>query len=238
MKKNKFVYISLCLLAATIIMVSCVRGKGDVVSKTFDVESFSGIVNNIVGDVHITQSPTQSVEIVAQPNIIKNISLEVTDGILTIGFIKKNVHHYEPININISIPTLSSLDLRGSGNMNTINTFGSCGTVSINISGSGNIDASLNSNAKTYSTISGSGNITLTGNSPNQDITIIGSGNVHAFPFDTYHSVVSISGSGSCELTADSTLNVTISGSGNVYYKGHPAVNSTITGSGTIHDSN
>ena len=237
MKKKKFLYISLCLLAAAIIIVSCVRGKGDVVSKTFDVESFSGIANNIDADIHITQAPTQSVEIVAQQNIIKNISLEVTDGILKIKF-KKNAGHYDPININISIPTLSSLSLNGSGNMNTTNTFGSCGTVSITLSGSGNINASLNSNAKTYSTISGSGNITLTGNSPNQDITISGSGNVHAFPFKTYNSVVNISGSGDCELTADSTLNVTIRGSGNVYYKGHPVISSTITGSGTIHDSN
>jgi hypothetical protein len=237
MKKIKFLYIILCLLAVTIIMVSCLRGKGVVVSKTFDVESFSGIANTIDADIHIAQALAQSIEIVAQHNIINNISLEVTDGILTIKF-KKEASYYDPININISIPTLSSLSLNSSGNMNTKNTFGSCRTVSINLSGSGNIDVSLNSNAKTYSTINGSGNITLTGNSPNQDITINGSGNVHASSFDTYHSMVNIDGSGSCELTADSTLNVRISGSGNVNYKGHPVINSTITGSGTIHDSN
>ena len=237
MKTIRFLYISLCLFAATIIMVSCVRGKGDVVSKTFDVESFSGIANNIDADIHITQAPIQSVEIVAQQNIIKNISLEVTDGILTIKF-KKKASHYDPININISIPKLSSLAISGSGNMNTINTFDSCGTVSMDISGSGNIDAYLNSNSNTYTKISGSGNITLTGNSPDQDITITGSGYIHAFTFHTDNSVVKISGSGTCELKADSTLNVTISGSGDIYYKGHPIITSNITGSGTIHDAN
>jgi hypothetical protein len=237
MKKIQFLYIIFCLMAVIIIMVSCLRGKGVVVSKTFDVKSFSGITNNIDADIHITQALTQSIEIVAQQNIINNISLEVTNGILTINFKKKAIH-YDTININISIPTLSWLSLDGSGNMNTINTFDSCRTVSINLDGSGKIDASFNSNVKTYLTINGSGNITITGNSFNQDITIRGSGNVHAFSFDTYHSVVNISGSGSCELTADSTLNVKFSGSGNVNYKGHPVINSTITGSGTIHNSN
>jgi hypothetical protein len=237
MKKMKFLYISICPVIVAFFMVSCLKGRGDVESKTFDIESFSGITNNIDADIHITQSPTQSVEILAQPNITKNISLEVTDGILKIKF-KKNVRHYKPININISIPKLSSININGSGNINTTNTFDSCGVVSLDISGSGNIDAYINANSKTYSKISGSGNITLNGNSPDQDITISGSGNIHAYTFHTEYSTVKISGSGTCELTADSTLNVTISGSGNTYYKGHPVITSDISGSGTIHDSN
>lgn len=240
MKKLKLLYINFCLLtAAALLLFSCsIRGKGDLISKTFEIVPFNGIVNNIEADIHITQAPTQTVEIVAQSNIINNISLEVTDGIMTIDFIKKNTHHFYPININISIPELSSLNLNSSGNIFTTNTFDSCGTVKINISGSGNIDAYFNANTKTYTTISGSGNLNLTGNSPDHDITIEGSGNVHTFPFYTYHTVVNIAGSGNCELTADSTLNVTISGSGNVNYKGHPVIHSTITGSGTINNSN
>lgn len=239
MKKIKFLYICLCIIVVASLLVSCkkINGRGDITNKSFTIANFTSIDNNIDANIHITKSVTQSVEIVAQSNIIDNISLEVTGGNLKITF-KKPAKNYDPININISMPNLSSLILSGSGNINTTNTFDSCGTVSIKISGSGNIDASFNSNTKTYSIISGSGNITLTGNSPSQDITISGSGNVHAFPFETYHSVVNLSGSGSCELSADSTLNVIISGSGNVNYKGHPVVNSTITGSGTIHNSN
>ena len=218
-------------------MDSCLCGKGDVVSQTFEVESFSGICNSIDADIHITKSPVQSVEIVAQPNITKNISLEVTDGILNIKF-KKKANHYEDININISMPELRSLAICGTGNINTTNAFDSCGTVLIDISGSGNINASFNSNSNTYTKISGSGNISLTGDSPYHDMTIEGEGNIYSFGFHTDHSVARIIGSGSCELTADSTLNVLISGSGNIYYKGHPVITSSITGEGAIHDSN
>jgi len=239
MKNLHLLCISLCLLTAASVLVSCgMRGKGDVVSETVVLSPFTGITNSIEADISITQAPVQSVEIIAQENITENISLEVADGVWTIEFIKKNVAKHKPININISIPELSSLNISGSGDMSTTNTFDSCGTVSLNISGSGNIDASFNSVSKTYSSISGSGNITLSGNSPDHDITISGSGDVHAFPFHTYHSVVSIPGSGNCELTAESTLNVNISGSGNVYYKGNPVITQTITGSGGVYNSN
>lgn len=239
MKKVTFVLTAFCLLVAVSLLSSCgINGKGEVVSKSFEVAPFTGVTNGIAADIHLTQAATQSVEVVAQQNIINNLSLEVEDGILNIEFIKKNVRHYEPININITLPVLSSLNISGSGNMNLTNTFDSCSSVSLNISGSGNIDAGFNASAKTYSTISGSGDINLSGFSPAHDITISGSGSIHAFPFHTYSTSVNISGSGSCELWADSTLSVVISGSGNVYYKGYPAISTTISGSGNVSNSN
>ena len=238
MKKLKFLSFPLCMLAAVALLTSCkVNGKGDLIDGTFELAPFTGIVNNISADVHITQAATQYVDVVAQKNIIENMKLEVTDGKLNIGF-EKDAYSFEPININISIPELSSLTINGSGNMNTTNTFDSCGTVLLTISGSGNIRAWLNASTKTYSTISGSGNISLNGFSPAHDISISGSGDIKAFPFHTYHTVVDIAGSGDCELWADSTLGVNISGSGNVYYKGYPVINSTITGSGSVNNAN
>lgn len=239
MKKLNLLCTSLFLLTAASVMISCgMRGKGDVVSETVALATFSGITNNIDADIRITQAQVQSVEIVAQENITENISLEVADGVWTIDFVKENVAKHKPININISIPDLSSLNISGSGDMSTTNTFDSCGIVSLNISGSGNIYASFNSITKTYSSISGSGNITLSGNSPDHDITLSGSGNVYSFPFHTYHTIVSIPGSGNCELSAESTLYINISGSGNVYYKGNPVITQTITGSGGVYNVN
>jgi hypothetical protein len=239
MKTLKLTFLMLQAVVITgLIFSSCVRGKGSVVTQTVQIDPFSGIDNRISADVYIKQASVQSVEISAQQNIIDHIKLTVNDGIWSIKFDKNNVGHFEPINIYISIPTLSSLDVSGSGNVYMENTFDSCGRVDMNVSGSGNIDAYLNSASKVYASISGSGNINLNGSSPDQDISISGSGNVHAFPFHTQQTVVSISGSGMCEVTADSTLNVSISGSGDVYYKSHPGITSNISGSGGIHDAN
>jgi hypothetical protein len=103
MKKLKILLLPICLLIEAAILTSCkVNGKGDVTSGTFELAPFTGIVNNISADVHITQAATQKVEVVAQQNIIDNMKLEVTDGTLNIGF-KKDAYSFEPININISI---------------------------------------------------------------------------------------------------------------------------------------
>jgi hypothetical protein len=222
----------------SLLFLSCVRGKGDVVTQTVQIDPFTGIDNRISADIYVKHAAVQSVDISAQQNIINHIKLSVNDGIWAIKFDKNNVTHFEPIVIHISIPKLSSLDVSGSGNIYMENNFDSCGIIKLNVSGSGNIDAYLNSFSKTYTTISGSGNINLNGSSPDHDINVSGSGNVHAFPFHTLRSVVSISGSGLCEVTADSTLNVSISGSGDVYYKGHPDITTNISGSGNIHNSN
>ncbi len=238
MKTTKLLSISLCLMLASSLFVSCkIKGKGDVETKTFQVEAFTSIENSIDADVYITCAPLQSLAIEAQPNVIDNITLEVSSGVLNIDE-KKPLGKHEPIRINISVPEISRLTLSGSGNMVTTNTFESSGNFSTVISGSGNINAKFNTYASVISAISGSGDIILSGVAPQQDITISGSGNVHAFDMLTHLTSVTISGSGTCEVTADSVLNVNISGSGDVYFKGYPTLNSSISGSGTIHNAN
>jgi hypothetical protein len=238
MKRSKLLSISLALVITATILVSCeMTGEGEVMNMTFGTEPFTGIVNTISANIHLTRAPDRSVEIIAQQNIIDNILLEVKEEILTISF-RENARHYDPININISMPDLSSYYLSGSGSMDMTNAFDSCKTVRMEISGSGSINANLTSSSIIYSVISGSGNISYRGSSPAHDIRINGSGDMRAFQFNTNQSVVNISGSGFCEVTAENALNVMISGSGNVYYKGHPVINSSITGSGKIYNSN
>lgn len=237
MKKLNVVYISLCLIATMSMMGSCLKGKGDVVSQPFFVESFTGVENNTDADITLTQAPTYAIEIVAQKNIIDNIDLSVKGGILIIKF-KKKATHYEPIQININMPTLSHLYLNGSGDISTSSTFNDCETVVADVSGSGDLFASINVTGRTYSTISGSGNLTLSGSSPYHEMTISGSGDIYSFPFSTTNAVVNSSGSGNCRLSAMSTLYVISSGSGDVYYREHPVITLEMSGSGQLYDAN
>ena len=236
MKKPTIPFVYLCFFSAIVILSGC--GKNDLITKSFETSTFSGITNNISADVHITCAATQSIEISAQENIMDNITLNVSGGMLTIDLLNNFSPITKPIDVYISIPQFSDYCLNGSGNMEMLNSFDSCGAVSLQINGSGNINADFSSNSVTTTMVNGSGNVDLKGFSPNQIITIDGSGDVNAFPFHTLNTVVNILGSGNCEVTADSTLNVNISGSGNVYYKGFPAINTNISGSGNILNSN
>ena len=67
MKRSKLLSISLALVITATILVSCeMTGEGEVINTTFDTEPFTGIVNTISADIHLTRAPDRSVEIVAQ----------------------------------------------------------------------------------------------------------------------------------------------------------------------------
>jgi hypothetical protein len=211
--------------------------KGNIESKMFNVETFNGIANNIDANVHITKSDKQSVKIVSKPNITKNILLEVVDGILIIKF-DEEIRHKTPIDIDISIPKLTSIAIIGSGDINTTNVFDSCDVFSVNVIGSGDVEAKLSSKSTTYVNIIGSGDVVLIGNCPNQEIVIDGSGDVNNFDFNTDYSSATINGSGTIKLTANKTVKAVINGSGDLYYKGSPIVEKIINGSGEIEKNN
>ena len=236
MKKTIPLAIYLFLLVGTFLFSAC--KQDDLITRSFSTDPFVSITNNISADIHITHDSTQSIEIKAQERIMNFIKLDVNNGMLTIGMKNNPPFNTKPIDIYISIPAISSYILNGSGNMDMVNSFDNCGDVSLQVNGSGNIDAKFNSNTNTSTVINGSGDIDLNGFSPNHSILIDGSGNVNAFPFHTYNTSVNIIGSGNCQVTADSALNVTISGSGNIYYKGNPIINTNISGSGNVINSN
>lgn len=227
-----------CLIFTATALASCgIRGEGEVVSRTFDLETINGIISEVHADIQVTQDSLQKIEISAQENILDNLGLDVFEGMLTIDN-KKAMFNYEPITVKISMRELRQLSIHGSGSILTTNTFDSCGSVALSISGSGSIKAGLREASTVTVNISGSGEIYLNGNARDQEIKVSGSGDIHAYAFRTQTTAVKISGSGDCEIQADSSLNVSVSGSGDVYFKGRPLVSSDISGSGAVHNAN
>jgi len=210
----------------------------ETITKSFQTDSFQSITNNTFANVHLTQSSSQTIEITAPANILKNIRLEVEDNTLTIDNRRLFDYSIGKVDIYINIPKLQTFKIEGSGNMEMKNLFDSCSNINLQINGSGNINASLHSNSETSISINGSGNISINGYTNSEKIKISGSGNVNAFNFNSKTSNTSISGSGNCNIYVDSVLNANISGSGNIRYKGTPQINTNISGSGNIWATN
>ncbi|MEO6134504.1 MAG: head GIN domain-containing protein [Ginsengibacter sp.] len=215
--KNYFVLgmVSICLL-----MVSCnkdsVKGSGSIITEPRSVVDFYNVSVSGSTNVFITQGNSFDVKVKAYENIIPFMETKVQDGTLFIGF-KSNANvSNDNSEVYITMPSLNSLAVSGSGNIDSKGSF----------LGSGNFK----------STISGSGNIVIQGATANNyQINISGSGSVKSFGMVSKQAVVSIIGSGNAELTVLQDLNATIDGSGNVYYKGATAtVTSKITGSGQV----
>ena len=213
-------YFVLGLLSVCLFMVSCkkdsVKGSGSIITEPRAVVDFFNVSVSGSTNIFITQGNNFDVKVKAYENIIPYLETKVQDGTLFVGFKSNSNISNDNSEVYITMPSLNSLALSGSGNISSKGTF----------LGSGNFKA----------TISGSGNIVIEGGTANNyQINISGSGSVKSFGMISKQAVISIIGSGNAELTVLQDLNATIDGSGNVYYKGTPAtVTSKITGGGQI----
>jgi Putative auto-transporter adhesin, head GIN domain len=162
-------------------------------------------------DVTLKQGDSLSVEVRNYTNLLPYIETKVVGNTLVIdndGWLS----HSDGV-VMITIPTLSSVDLVGSGNINTVGTF--------NFNDLG-----------IY--IGGSGDFSLSGTCKNLNTKITGSGEIHAFNLPTDNVNVVLAGSGNLKLNVLRSLDVSITGSGDVIYKGNPSVNMRVTGSGQV----
>ncbi|GJM36475.1 MAG: DUF2807 domain-containing protein [Saprospiraceae bacterium] len=209
-----------------------VKGEGPVISKTIEVDPFSGIKVTNGADVYIKQGSTQSVSIEAQANIIDLLETEVRNGLWKIGF-RKNIRKHSGIKLYITVPNLDEATVSGSGSINGENSFTTRGGFLTGVSGSGDIVLDISAE-EIKSNISGSGSIRLKGKANALYVDISGSGNVKAYDMNVGDCKVRISGSGNCQVDVSENLEVKISGSGDVYYKGQPRIQSKISGSGNL----
>jgi len=214
----------------------CLDGVGLVESRTYELQSFSGLELRNSAIVYITQDSVSSVQIEAQKNILDHLKIKVNaigelviDNDLCFG-------KHKTIKVYLHTPAMNSIKISGSGKIIGTGTFSS-NDIDYIISGSGSIDMDLNAQNLTGK-ISGSGNLILSGQSNGQIFNITGSGSIDAFNCNTDACEIKISGSGNSQVFVNQQLDVTITGSGDIWYKGHPDVSSNITGSGKVHDAN
>lgn len=216
----------------------CVHAKSETTKETRSVESFSGVELRMSANVYITQDVSldgNEVIVEASENLLDHIETKVSGSTLIIDT-KRCIRGHGDINVYIKTKDMNDISLSGSGDIIALNTLTPT-NMNLEISGSGNIDASLNVQT-TNMKISGSGNITCTGKTNSLDVNISGSGNISSFDLKSSSATINISGSGNTYVNVSDQLNVTISGSGNVYYIGHPDIHQNISGSGNIINNN
>lgn len=235
-------------------ILGCLKGEGASVSEHRTTSDFSKVMLDLSGDVYITKDSVISLKITAQENIIDEISTEVVGETLRIDN-ERCLSEYKTIRIDISMPDVSALEVRGSGDIYGLDRF-AADQLSLYIQGSGGIewavdanridvdikgsgDLALDAEADEIETdLNGSGDLLITGLANIHRMDLDGSGEVKGFGLDTKETFIDIAGSGDCEVSATDLLDVTIKGSGDVYYKGNPAVNVDIDGSGDVIKAN
>jgi len=193
-----------------------VSGEGKRVTKTLDLEEFSGIGVSIGAEIHLRQGNKQKVEIKAQQNIIDLIDTEIRNDKWRVRLEKgTNLKRHDGIDVYITLPMIDELSVAGAGSIVGETDFNDVDDLEVSIAGSGDI--------------------MLNGSGEDLEVSIAGSGDIDLAGFKVDDCEVSIAGSGDCEINVSGSLQVSIAGSGDVKYKGNPdKVKSSIAGSGDV----
>lgn len=217
--------------------ITIIRGSGELITESRAVEPFKEVQLDGAGRMIITQGAAESLEISAEDNIIGELTSQVVDDTLILGFKdqswRRSVIPTEVIRYELTVTDLTRITLNGAGEitMEILETE----SLDIGINGAGRIainelTVEENLNVK----IIGAGTIALAGSAPNQTISIDGTGNIRAEDLLTKDTIIEIIGLGNGTVWVEDTLDVTIKGAGNVTYFGAPEVTQNITGAGDI----
>lgn len=211
-----------------------VRGSGHVTTETRTIGEFSKLAVAGDMDVYFTQGPEKEATVEAEDNVQPYIELQEKGDELIIK-IKDHISlkSHRGIKITLTAPHVSDIVLAGSGNIKLVNRFENDGPVKLKITGSGNIEGTVNS-PSVEAVSAGSGDIRLSGETRDLKVNLAGSGDFEGEDLYTESTKINTAGSGNASVHASVKLDVNIVGSGDVTYKGNPSVESHTAGSGSV----
>lgn len=209
------------------------QGSGVVITETRQVSNFDRVSLNGIGDLTLVQGDSESLQIEAEDNVIKNITTEVRNGTLYIGFERKTILPTKPVKFYLTMRDIHDLETKGVSNVKAESV--QTDRLHIGISGTGNIEIEDLSASSLEISISGAGNFSSSGKVDQQEINLSGAGNFNGEDLQSKTAKVTITGLGKVTLWVTENLDVTISGTGGVDYYGEPQVSQQISGLGDIN---
>lgn len=203
-------------------------------------------------DLTLRQGDKPSLKVSGEQRLLANVSTEQDGNVLRIGTKGMLFHHRRPLQVELVLPSISELEVHGSGD-STVSGF-SGEHLSVQLHGSGNV--SFNGRYKKVAAgLHGSGDLKLnTGNSETVELEMVGSGQITSSgsckvlsaeltgsgDLDAQHLAsdqvtVNLKGSGTTNVFARQSADLTLRGSGDIRVFGNPdSRNVSRTGSGDV----
>jgi hypothetical protein len=201
-------------LFSLVLAQACASAVADPSAATSEVRStgaFRGI--EIAGTIEVEAriAPTTRVEVLGEPDRIKQVQTSVTGGILKID--TKGKLERSRLRVVVTAPALETFTISGTGELRASGLDGRT------------IDA----------TISGTGAMQLTGKAPSLRLSIPGTGEVRAKDLVVADATVDVAGTGEAKLHATHSIDARIAGTGAIRVHGRPqTIKKSITGTGVV----
>ena len=232
---------ALFILALTVLTSGCifpvrytrVLGSGKIISETRPISGFTAVELNGIGTLIIEQGSKESLEVVAEDNIIKYLKSDVYGRNLRLSvddFV--SIDPTEEIVFYLTVKNLERVEISGLGNIEieALKT----SSLDLKISGAGSASIGDLQAESLNLEISGVGNVEIGGSVEDQQIELSGAGNYNADGLISNEARIEISGTGKAMLWVENELDADLSGMGNLQYYGSPNLSTEISGVGTV----
>ncbi|MHA4893126.1 head GIN domain-containing protein [Pedobacter sp. PWIIR3] len=198
-------------------------------SKSVALRDFQEVSITSGIDLYITQSTSESIKIVAHPDILEKVVIEKKGSLLNIHY-KENFSWSRFIKdqdtkIYISVKTLHAISASGGSDVYTQNTI-KTDKLMLHASGGSDIDFSLNSRDLQIET-SGGSDINLKGSATNMLAKASGGSDIDALGLVVEYAKVEASGGSDANVNVSKALEIRATGGSDVSYKGNAVVRKT-----------
>ena len=178
-----------------------------------DVRGFTSVELTSFGDLQIDRTGTESLTIEAAPDVLPQLTSEVSGGVLRLGVVPgSTIRATTPVVYRLTVATLDS----------------------VAVSGAGDVTAPNLQAGRFTAEISGAGDMTLGGTVDTQVVAVSGTGEYDAENLESTTAEITVDGAGDAVVRVSSRLDVTISGVGSVEYIGNPQVSQDVRGTGSV----
>lgn len=247
LKVTAMLAVLLFLSVAGIEAQTITPSKKYITKELNNVGNFSSI--KVLGstDVEYRQSSGSAtkVSIYGSDNLVDFVEVSAVNGVLQVSF-KKGVRinsGERRLKVIATSPSLNRVDINGSADV-YLKGMLKGSDLSLNIAGSGDIEAenlqytNLTSQIKgsgdiemknvkathVNAEVNGSGDVSIKGSTDYARFSVRGSGDISADKLTAADVVANVSGSGDISCYASKKLDAKVSGSGDIEYKGSPSV--------------
>lgn len=239
MKTKLFLTVITVFMTLTIFS-ACAQNR--ITNKNFNVDNFTEIESNTIGNIFLKQSSETSVRAEGSEEILGKLKVSVNNGRLKIDMdrqlFKRIRKSNRRLNIYISTPNIETLENNGVGNITFQGKFNSP-RLDIFSDGVGNLKAENLDIDQVNVDTDGVGNISLAGKTNSIIIHSDGIGNVDTQELHAQKAHIVSNGVGNVSCFASEVVEVDASGVGNVTYYGNPKdKNITKDGVGKVREGN
>lgn len=226
--------LALAALSALVVpaLAGCAFPRGPLTTEDREIEDAHAVVLESSGDLVVTTGDP-ALRITAPEPVLDRLTVEVRDGVLHLGMRGGFGIPWGEIRYELSLPTVDSVLVEGSGDVEV--DFTGADDVSVAIEGSGDIEGTGIDAASVIASVEGSGDIRLVGSTESVDARIDGSGDIDLDELESQDARAEINGVGDIRVRATSTVSAEVNGAGSIRYSGGAElVESRVNGVGDV----